>query len=216
MVRHGLVIFDCDGVLVDSEILAAEVLARAATSLGLAITAAEALPRFRGRRLPAILAEIEAELSTPLPPDLPDKMRADLRTALASVKPVPGIAEALDRIDRPTCVASGGSMAKMRLTLGAAGLLPRFEGRLFSSPETGFWKPAPDLFLHAARALGFRPEDCDVVEDSTGGVEAGRAAGMRVLAFVSTDADAEAMGSLGAVPFRHMRELPDLLADRTG
>ncbi len=209
-----LVIFDCDGVLVDSESLSAEVLARAAHSIGLEIPAAVALRRFRGRRLPAILQELEAELGRPLPEDLPDRMRADLRQALQTVRPVEGVAEALDRISAATCVASGGSLAKIRLTLGATGLLPRFEGRVFCSPETGFWKPDPGLFLHAARTMGFEPERCVAVEDSEVGVMAARAAGMRVLAYLPADeGEHETFRKLGAIPFRHMQALPCLLAE---
>ncbi len=126
---------------------------------------------------------------------------------------MPGVVDALDRIGLPSCVASSGPHHKMAVTLRRTALWERFEGRIFSATEVRRGKPAPDLFLHAARQMGFDPAQTAVVEDSVPGVLAARAAGMRALAYAGdSDADAEALAEAGGETFRDMAELPGLLA----
>ncbi len=124
------------------------------------------------------------------------------------LRPVPGIAAALDAITLPNCVASSASIEKMRVTLGQTGLWDRFEGRIFSATEVEHGKPAPDLFLHAASSMGWEPADCAVVEDSPAGVKAGLAAGMTVFGYAGTTPAALLEG---ARVFTDMAELPALL-----
>jgi HAD superfamily hydrolase (TIGR01509 family) len=125
---------------------------------------------------------------------------------------VPGVVEALDQIDLPTCVASSGSHDKIRFTLGLTGLYDRFAGRIFSVYDVALGKPAPDLFLYAARRMGVAPEACAVVEDSRYGVEAARAAAMQAFGFAGGLTPCAWLEAAGAVVFSDMRELPGLLA----
>jgi HAD superfamily hydrolase (TIGR01509 family) len=205
------VIFDCDGVLVDSEIISNRVLAEVLTGIGLPMTTAESTARFKGRAWAQCVASIEQLLGAPPPPDLLETYRAARDEAFAALEPVRGIEEALDRIDLPDCVASSGDHAKMRLTLGLTGLYDRFEGRIFSATEVGGkGKPAPDLFLYAAERMGFDPATTAVVEDSTPGVEAGVAAGMVVLAYAE-NGEGPQLAAAGGHVFTDMAELPGLL-----
>ena len=207
----ALVIFDCDGVLVDSEGLGNRILVESVRELGLSLSLAEALILFRGCKMADCVATIAGRLGRPLPDDFVSTLRA--RTAEAfrhELQAVPGVHDALNRISVPVCVASSGPREKITLALSVTGLLPRFEGRIFSSYEVGSWKPAPDLFLHAAATLGAAPNSCAVVEDSALGVRAGIAAGMRVFAYTA-DSDRTELESLGATTFGHMDELPSLL-----
>ena len=205
------VIFDCDGVLVDSEIISNRVLAEVLTQIGLPTTTAESTATFKGRAWAQCLAIVEERLGRPAPEDLTERYRAARDAALAGVRPVGGIVEALDRIDLPSCVASSGDHDKMRLTLGATGLYERFSGRIFSAVDIGGrGKPAPDLFLHAAERMGFDPASTAVVEDSVPGVQAGVAAGMTVLAY-ATDGEGPALAQAGGEVFTAMRDLPGLL-----
>jgi HAD superfamily hydrolase (TIGR01509 family) len=207
----SLVIFDCDGVLVDSESLGNRVVVESVRELGLVLNLPEAITLFKGCKMADCIAILSERLGRPLPDDFESSIRA--RTAEAfrrDLQAVPGVHAALSRITIPVCVASSGPREKITLALSVTGLLPRFEGRIFSSYEIGSWKPAPDLFLHAAKTLGVPAESCAVVEDSVLGVRAGLAAGMTVLAYVA-DSDAMELESLGATPFQHMNELPALI-----
>ena len=185
-----LVILDCDGVLVDSEPISCGILADMATELGWPMDRAEAIARFKGKAQPRIWAAISEHLGRALPDDVEPRFRATQFARLRSeCQVVPGAGELLDGLEgqgMPYCVASNGPHNKMRVTLGGAALLERFEGRIFSREDVQNPKPAPDLFLHAARALGAEPAETVVVEDSPLGVQAARAAGMRVLGFTGT------------------------------
>lgn len=212
----GLVIFDCDGVLVDTERLANQTLADMISEMGHPITRSECQRRFMGRTLENVQAIIEDLVGTKLPDDWPDEVRhRDLEVFKAGVPAVEGITQVLDDLDRrsvPYCVGSSGKHAKMHTTLGSSGLLPRLEGRLFSAQDCERGKPAPDVFLLAARTMGFAPEQCVVIEDSLPGVRAARAAGMRVYAYVEDPAcDRDALGAAGAVLFDKMADLPGLI-----
>jgi HAD superfamily hydrolase (TIGR01509 family) len=206
------VIFDCDGVLVDSELVGNAVLAELISELGIPTTREQAIETYMGRSMASCLAMLEQRLGEPPPAEFAARYRVAVEAGWRrELKPVPGVVEALDAIELPSCVASSGEHERMRLTLGLTGLLPRFEGRIFSATEVEHGKPAPDLFLHAARRMGFDPATTAVVEDTVPGVRAGRAAGMRVLGFARLvpAADLEAAG--GEV-FDDMRLLPGLLA----
>ncbi len=208
-----LVIFDCDGVLVDSEPISNRVLAAELSRIGLATTAESSMRDYMGRSWSACVEIFESRLGRPLPADFTtgffDRLEAALR---AEVQPVAGIHAALARISTPTCVASSGRRDKMAVTLGVTGLLPHFEGRIFSAADVARAKPWPDLFLHAAATLRKAPAACVVVEDSPRGVEAGVAAGMRVLGYAGRN-DARELEAAGAEVFTDMAELPDRLGE---
>ncbi|WP_280667472.1 MULTISPECIES: HAD family hydrolase [unclassified Kitasatospora] len=207
-----LVIFDCDGVLIDSERLAVRVDAVVLASLGWELSEEEIIRRFVGRSHAYMVSEIEAHLGRPLPAGWEEEVQPLYDRAFEDeLTPVEGIVEALDLITLPTCVASSSSHQRLRRTLGQTGLYPRFEGRVFSASEVANGKPAPDLFLHAATRLGVDPAKCVVVEDSQYGVAAGRAAGMRTLGFAGGLTPAEWLEGPGTLVFEKMRDLPDLL-----
>jgi HAD superfamily hydrolase (TIGR01509 family) len=206
------VIFDCDGVLVDTELISNTVLAGLLTRAGLPTTLEECLRDYRGRSMTSVMALAAQRHGAPLPDDLPERYYAETKVVFTrELQPVAGVVDALDRIELPACVASSGPHHKMAVTLRRTGLWERFEGRIFSATDVPRGKPAPDLFLHAARAMGFDPAGTAVVEDSVPGVEAARAAGMRALAF-ARDTDPRALAAAGGEPFDDMADLPGLLA----
>jgi len=209
------VIFDCDGVLVDTELIANRVLASLLTEAGLPTTFEDCMADYRGRAMTSVIATATERLGAPLPFDVAERYYEQVKTIFRrELEPVPGVIAALDRIDLPSCVASSGPHHKMEVTLRHTGLWDRFEGRIFSASEVGVGKPAPDLFLHAARRMGFAPATTAVVEDSVPGIQAARAAGMRALAF-ARHTDATLLVAAGGEPFEDMAELPELLAAET-
>ena len=211
---HGpveLVIFDCDGVLVDSERLAVRVEARLITELGWPLSEADVLERFVGRSDAYMLAEIEHTLGRPVP-DWQSRYERELHAAFhAELTTVDGIEAALDTIGLPTCVASSGTHTKLALTLGLTGLLPRFAGRIYSATDVANGKPAPDLFLHAADRCGVDPTRCVVIEDSRSGVAAARAAGMRSFGYAGGLTPAEWLEGPDTIVFNTMADLPGLI-----
>ncbi len=207
-----LVIFDCDGVLVDSERLAVRVDVAVLAELGWVMTEAEAVERFVGISDADFRRKVEAKLGRALPDDWETKFEPLYRNAFRrELVPVDGIVEALEAISVPACVASSGTHGKIRFTLELTGLYERFEGRIFSASEVARGKPAPDLFLHASAEMGAEPSGCVVVEDSAFGVAAARAAGMRVLAYAGGLTPAEKLEGADTTVFRNMRELPRML-----
>ena len=212
-----LVIFDCDGVLVDSERLAVRVEAAVLAELGWPLSQAEVIERFMGRSQAFMLQAIQEQLGGRLPDGWQQRLDRGYRAAFdAELTPVDGVVEALDRIATPTCVASGGSHEMLRHTLGLTGLYQRFEGCIFSASEVAEGKPAPDLFLHAAARMGAEPAACAVVEDSRYGVQAARAAGMRAFGYTGGLTPPERLAGPRTVLFDDMRRLPDLLAAAGG
>jgi HAD superfamily hydrolase (TIGR01509 family) len=204
-----LVIFDCDGVLVDSEPISNRILAERLTAIGLPTSTEQSIGDYMGRSWASCEALIEQRLGRPLPEGFADGYHEELYAALRSeVEPVAGVVAALDAIAAPVCVASSGSHEKIRTSLGTTGLLERFDGRIFSATDVLHGKPAPDLFLHAAAAMGHEAADCVVVEDSPAGVAAARAAGMTVLGYAALTPRAELEG---ATVFASMAELPALV-----
>jgi HAD superfamily hydrolase (TIGR01509 family) len=211
-----LVIFDCDGVLVDTERLAVRVDVQVLAQLGWVMTEAEVVERFVGLSDATIREAIEAHTGRRLADNWEQEFRHLYRSSFAeSLTAVDGVVEALDGITLRTCVASSGSHEKMRFTLGLTGLLERFDGRMFSVSEVERGKPAPDIFLHAAARMGVAPATCAVVEDSRFGVEAARAAGMRAFGYAGGLTPAHLLAGSGTVVFTDMRELPRLLNARS-
>ncbi|MEW2484917.1 HAD family hydrolase [Streptomyces sp. NPDC048411] len=208
-----LVIFDCDGVLVDSEKIAVRIQVQVGAELGWALTEDEVVEKFVGRSNASIGELVDARLPGRAPAwqvRFEQLHRDAVDTELVAVD---GIHEALAALTLPSCVASSGSHEKMRHTLGHTGLHSHFEGRIFSASEVARGKPAPDLFLHAARRMGVEPSACVVVEDSKYGVQAARSAGMRSLGFAGGLTPAHWLEGPDTVVFDDMRELPMLLSE---
>jgi HAD superfamily hydrolase (TIGR01509 family) len=210
-----LVIFDCDGVLVDSERIANREFAALLREIGLELTLPEMFETFVGNSMPRCVEIITERLGYAPPDDLLEQYSARVAAVLpGELVPVPGVIALLDALDDaglPYCVASNGEHALMRVKLGTAGLLPRFDGRCFSSADVARPKPAPDLFLHAAATMQVSPDRCVVVEDSPLGVQGAQAAGMQVFGYadVMPEARLRAAGAVRVV--RHLDELAPLL-----
>jgi HAD superfamily hydrolase (TIGR01509 family) len=213
MGRIGAVIFDCDGVLVDSERLMNREFSAMLTEIGLPYTAEETTRAFMGRSMKSCLQIVEAQLGRPVPDDflavLDQRAYAVFAQSLTPVAGVETVLDALDRNGTPYAVASSGSLEKMRTTLGITGLWSRLAGCITSATEVAHGKPAPDVFLLAAERLRMAPHDCVVIEDSLLGIEAALAAGMRVIGFAAMT-DAAAMRSAGATWVA--LTMPDVLA----
>jgi len=213
-----LVIFDCDGVLVDSEVISCQAHAEVLSLCGYPITAAQVFDRFLGRSLKQAKVEVEAELGRSLPDDFNAQLQDRLFGAFArDLQVVRGIPEALDAIDRPVCVASSGSHQRMRVSLGATGLYDRLAPHIFSASQVENGKPAPDLFLFAAAQMKARPAACVVIEDSLAGIRGAVAAGMSVLGFHGGShcrpGHADSLRAAGAtLVFDDMRRLPGILS----
>jgi len=217
-VAIDLVIFDCDGVLVDSEVISCRAHAETLTHHGYPITSDEVLDRFLGMSDREARLSIEAELGRKLPGDLETQMkRAVLERYTEDLQAIAHVDGALDAISCAKCVASSGTPEKIRYGLTCAGLFDRLAPHLFSATQVSRGKPAPDLFLFAAGQMHASPERCLVVEDSVPGITGARAAGMTVLGFhggshcrPGYDATLRAAGAHET--FDDMRQLPALLA----
>ena len=210
-----LALFDCDGVLVDSERLTVAVESRVLSELGWAMEPHEVVRRWMGRSSAAQLAEVAERLGHEAAREYDELSTAEVHAAFeAELTEVDGVGRLIDRLALagvPHCVASSGTHDRMERTLGITGLRPRFHGRIFSATEVARGKPAPDLFLHAADRMGADPALCVVLEDSPYGVEAGISAGMRVLGYGGGLVAADVLADAGAEVFGHMSEVPALL-----
>jgi len=205
-----LVIFDCDGVLVDSERLTVRTEVAILASLGWPLDEAEVVERFVGRSAAHMQAAIEEQLGRPIDWEL--EFEARYRDVFArELTPVDGVVGALDALRLPTCVASSGTHARIRHSLGLAGLLDRFDGRIFSVEDVARGKPAPDLFLWAAEQMGVPAAACAVVEDSPSGVEAALTAGMATFAYVTELVPPDRLRRDDVTLFDDMGLLPGLL-----
>ena len=179
-----LCIFDCDGVLIDSEIISANMLIAELTALGVEIDLDYVARHFLGRSYPTVMKQIRLEFGLDLPDDFEARYRARLLAAFETdLRVMPGVAEVLDQIAVPWCVATSSSPPRANRSLEIVGLAERAQGRIFTASEVAQGKPAPDLFLHAARQMGVDPARCLVIEDSLTGIRAGLAAGMTVWRF---------------------------------
>jgi HAD superfamily hydrolase (TIGR01509 family) len=217
MSNYTLTIFDCDGVLVDSEPAANRVMVEMLAEIGYDITLADCMTRFVGKSMKTVQAEVVAGAGAIFPPGWPEAIRARTietfqREQIAVIPGIHDVVSAHRTSGRPYCVASSGRIQKMQATLGSTGLLPLFDDVLFSATMVERGKPAPDLFLHAADVMGHAPTACVVIEDSLPGVQAALAAGMRVCAYTAAPyVDAAAYQALGVEVFDNMSQLPGLL-----
>jgi HAD superfamily hydrolase (TIGR01509 family) len=211
-----LVIFDCDGVLVDSEVISNSVLARELTMLGLPTTLTEARRKYQGLLLSDVVLAAEAQLGRELPEGWLERYERERFAAFRrELKPVAGAADVIEAVvdqGMRVCVASQGKLEKTRLSLQLTGLARFFcEHARFSAESVPRGKPHPDLFLHAADAMGSEPERCAVVEDTPSGVAAAVAARMRAVGYAA-DSDEESLRDAGAEIIQRLDELPSLLA----
>jgi HAD superfamily hydrolase (TIGR01509 family) len=214
-----LVIFDCDGVLVDSEVISCRAHAATLTRHGYPITEDQVFDRFLGRSMRQATLEVEAELGRRLPDDFHTQVYAEIFQSFAtSLRATPYMAEALAAITLPVCVASSGPPEKISASLNCVGLYDRFAPHIFSAVQVKHGKPAPDLFLFAAEQMKVSPAQCLVIEDSVSGIAAARAAGMIVLGYhggshcrPTTAATLSAAGA--AATFDDMRQLPELIGE---
>jgi HAD superfamily hydrolase (TIGR01509 family) len=212
MMEYKCIIFDSDGVLVDSETLSAKVLQEMAMELGFDLDFETAVERFAGTSMKENMQFIEKNIHGSLPEDFVIEFRERTYEAFKTdLKAVHGIHELIEKLGIPFCVASSGPMEKIRLNLGIVSLLDHFENRIYSSYDIGSWKPEPGIFLHAAKEMGFTPEDCVVVEDSASGIRAAIAGGFKVYA-LANEKKKKTFEQLGAIAFENMKELEKLLA----
>ncbi len=219
MAAPELVIFDCDGVLVDSEPLSIDVLVRVLRTAGVEMDADEATERFLGKSLMTMTKTLHDDFGLHVDEPFLEDMRRDLYHRFETeLQPIAGIAGALDQLDLRRCVASSSQMERIRLSLTITGLIDRLDPHIFSATMVTNGKPAPDLFLHAAGVMGVEPDACIVIEDSPAGIVAAKAAGMRVFAFTGAS-HARTERHLGAIHalepdavFDDMRELIHLVA----
>jgi len=206
-----LIIFDCDGVLVDSVAIERDTLIIMATELGVLINNDRDITQFQGGSIKETVAFIETKLGHAVPDDfIPDFRQRSYAAYDRDLQLIPGVEQMLDEISLPYCVATSGPVEKIRRNLATTGLLSKFEGKIFSCYDIQRWKPNPDIFLYAAKGMGVEPERCLVVEDSALGIKAGLAAGMTVLGYPGTESVA-ALEMIGATVFQHMHELPALV-----
>lgn len=205
-----LIIFDCDGVLVDSEALAAEVFSQELGRCGIDWTADDCLNQFKGRTLADCMEILNRKFPGSTSEDFLDRLNEATRHRFErDLEPVEGVLELLNYLharDVSFCVASNGGYTKMRGSLQLTGLLPYFEGRCYSAESVSKGKPDPELFLWAADSMGVPPQFCKVIEDSESGLRAAKAAGMAALHYCAVGAQA-----IGCSVFSHMSDLPELL-----
>jgi HAD superfamily hydrolase (TIGR01509 family) len=208
-----LLIFDCDGVLVDSEVLSCRIDAEFLTEIGVPYTAEEIARQFLGVSLKTMISRIESERDCKLPDDFSEKLNRTLFARFETdLKPIEGVRDAILSLPFPRSVASSSIPERIALSLRVTGLADLFDN-IFSSTQVARGKPAPDLFLHAASRMNTLPEECLVIEDSIAGVQAARAAGMRVIGFVGGShcgpGHAEKLRQVGAqVVIERMSDLP--------
>jgi HAD superfamily hydrolase (TIGR01509 family) len=184
MTQPDLIIFDCDGVLVDSEVLSCRCLSKVLAGYGIDLGLDQALDLFLGRSMTAVVEHYEA-LGRPIPEQFSTELTAAVRAAfLSALRPIEGVNSVLEGLQIPYCVASSSDVDRVSLSLSLTGLAPHFDGRLYTSQMVERGKPAPDLFLYAAERMQADPRGTLVIEDSISGVEAGKAAGMTVWGFV--------------------------------
>jgi HAD superfamily hydrolase (TIGR01509 family) len=209
--QNCLVIFDCDGVLVDSERLSAVVMRDMADEEGIAFSAAESLQFLRGKKVSVWIDELASMLGHPVTAGFEKEFRARCQSAFREkLEPVPHVRNVLHDLTIPFCVASSAPLEKVELTLSLTGLRHYFGDRIFSGYEIGSWKPDPGIFLHAAAKMHVPPDRCLVIEDSEVGVMAARAAGMQVLGY-EADQSLASLRTAGAHIFHSMKDVGALI-----
>jgi phosphoglycolate phosphatase len=212
MANAKLVIFDCDGVLVDSEPIVNRVFVELLSEIGWFLTYEQAAQLFVGKSSATCLEIVEQKLGKPVPPDFLDRCREREVDALnRELKSVSGIESVLENLTLPKCVASNSSLRHVHLVLQLTGLIHHFNDKLFSAAQVERPKPFPDVYLHAAQQMGISPDQCVVIEDSVPGVQAGCAAGMKVFGYAQ-QSDRDALVTAGAhLIFDQMSDLLELL-----
>lgn len=204
------IIFDCDGVLVDSESMSIGVLLKLGKKIGFELKEELAVERFSGVALQQVLHYMEEQTQQKFPSTIIDDYRQlSYKAFRQDIQAVPGIPSLLEQLTVPFCVASNAPQEKIRLNLGLLQLLPYFGEYIYSAYDIERWKPEPDLFLHAAQNMGFAPKDCAVVEDSLAGVQAATAGGFTVFGYARGHRARE-LSKAGAIVFDHMDKLPQL------
>ena len=217
--RFDLVIFDCDGVLIDSEAISARMLITELAARGVEVDLAYVARHFLGRSYPVVLEQIRRDFGIGLPPDFEAEYRARLLAAFdRQLKIMPGVREVLDILEVPFCLATSSSPVRVARSLEIVGLAETFAGRVTTASEVARGKPAPDLFLLACQRMGGMPSRTLVIEDSLNGIQAARAAGMTVWRFIGgshlgPDTGLEPRKSRPDARFAHFDELPARLPD---
>lgn len=190
MSKYKCIIFDCDGVLVDSEVLGNQVMVDMANEHGANIDIVYAMKNFKGSFLKDCIRQVENILGKPLPEDFEAHYRKrSFDIFKKDLQPIKGVEKVLENLDIPFCTASSGPQEKIKLNLETAGLLNFFEGNIFSCYDIGKWKPDPAIFLYAVEVMGYSPEECLVIEDSIFGVMAAKNGGFDVLGFAVDNED---------------------------
>ena len=206
------IIFDCDGTLVDSEAITNQVIAEMASELGIEMTGEEASTTFGGKTLDGVVYKMRELSGNDLPNDwLPRLIQRVNESWESKLMPVKGVKELLEKIKIPVCVASNGEPTHVRHSLRLTKLYDFFGDKIFTASEVSVPKPAPDLFLYAAKKMGFKPNECVVIEDSVTGVTAAVNAEMEVYGIINNLFSEEQLRHAGAIPFKSMNELPALL-----
>ena len=206
------IIFDCDGVLVDTEKIGNGILLAMAQEHGFEMELEDAYRYFNGRNLKDCFRHIEEAIDQKLPDNFETEYREKSFEAFKTqVKPMKGIEDFIAKLKIPYCVASSGPVEKIRLNLEVSGLIDKFENKIFSSYQIGSWKPEPGIFLHAAQQMGFEVKDCIVIEDSKAGVKAGVSGGFKVYGFVN-GFNNEDLEEEGAILFDSYEELSKMLS----
>ncbi|GAB1857494.1 HAD family hydrolase [Flavobacteriaceae bacterium MHTCC 0001] len=211
MSKYKCIIFDCDGVLIDSESIAIGVLVDMANELGASMNFKESLINLKGKSLNSCMALISELAGKPLPETFEKDYRTrTFETFKREIQPIKGIKKVLENLKIPFCTASSGPENKIRLNLEVTGLLPYFGDNIFSCYAIQKWKPEPDVFLWAAKTMGFTPEECLVIEDSVSGVKAAKAGGFDVFGYTEHDYKNE-LQPLATKTFSSMDELLGLM-----
>lgn len=211
MSKYKCIIFDCDGVLVDSEPIGNQVLVDMANGYGADIDLDYAFKHFKGGSIYTCRDKIQALVNQPLSQDFIAEYRRRSYSAFKEqIQPVEGVKEVIESLSIPFCVASSGPTEKIRLNLELTGLLPYFEDNIFSCYTIEKWKPEPDVFIWAAKTMGFKPEDCVVIEDSLTGIQAAKAGGFDVFGFTAHDYNNE-LEAEATTTFNSMEKLLELI-----
>ena len=209
--KYKCIIFDCDGILVDSEAISSKVLIEMVKSVGLNIDLDYAVKHFSGISLKSTFDYIEGMIGKSLPVEFEKEYRKNTFKAFKTdLKPVNGVHDLLNRITLPYCVASSGPLEKIKLNLKTTNLIEKFENKIFSSYEIGSWKPDPGIFLFAAKKMGYKPNQCVVIEDSMAGIKAAKAGGFDVYALVK-NRNENVLENTGVNVFYDMNNLDSLL-----
>ncbi len=212
--KPALLVFDMDGVLVDSEPIANRIMHKHLVAAGVKIDYETSMRRYIGRKMGYTVADVRDNFGIALPPEFERVCREETLAAYETkLKAVAGVAAAIAALPFARCVASSSDPTRIAKSLAIAGLAELFEGRCFSATMVKNGKPAPDLFLFAAKTMGAAPDDCLVIEDTLVGLEAARAAGMKSLAYAGANHTPEdQLAALATQIFRHMDELPAIVA----